>query len=342
MTSAPPRLSICIATLNRAELLGEMLDSIAAQWTDDLELVIVDGASTDATPDVAAEYRDRLGRVTYVRLTEKGGVDRDYHKGLIAAAGTYCWLLSDDDVLAPGAVAAVLSALAAAPSLVIVNTSLHTADLGDVLEHNRLGFDSDRLYTPADHERLFIETVNHLSYIGAVVIDRNLWLARDAERYFGSWFVHVGVIFQAPLPANTIVLAEPYVRVRAANASWSSRYFEIWMVKWPDLIWSFAALPAQAKRAVFAREPWRRPGALLICRAKAAYDLQAYRRWVAPRMAPGPRLWLAAAIAALPGPLVNALAMAYFRIARPGARADMLDFRLSPYHWSSVFGRRSP
>lgn len=341
MTPAAPRLSICIATLNRAELLREMLDSIAAQWTDDLELVIVDGASTDATPDVAATFRGRLGRVTYLQLPEKGGVDRDYHRAVIAATGAYCWLLSDDDVLAPGAVAAVLTALAAAPSLVIVNTSLHTADLADVLDDNRLGFDGDRRYAPTEHERLFVETANHLSYIGAVVIDRALWLARDAEHFFGSWFVHVGVIFQAPLPATTMVLAKPFIRVRAANASWSSRYFEIWMVKWPDLIWSFATLSAEAKRAVFAREPWRRPGALLICRAKAAYDVQTYRRWIAPRLVPGPRSWLAAAIAALPGPLVNALAMAYFRVTRPGARADMLDFRLSPYHWSSVFGRRS-
>lgn len=336
MAAPPPRLSICIATLNRAGLLREMLASVASQWLDVLELVVVDGASTDATPDVMAEYRVALGRVTYVRLEAKGGVDQDYHRAVTAATGDYCWLLADDDALEPGAVAAVLAALDRAPSLVIVNAAVRDSELGDVIAPRQLAVETDRVYAPSEHERLFIDTANYLSYIGAVVIDRDLWLARSPERYFGTWFIHVGVIFQAPLPAPAVVLAQPHIRIRAANASWSNRYFEIWMFRWPELIGSFTALSTEARRAVFAPEPWRRPGALLICRAKAAYDRAAYQRWIAPRLQPGPRRWIARLIAEVPGPLVNALAIAYFRLFRPEARTDMLDFRVSRYHWRTI------
>jgi len=333
VTLSQPRLSLCIATLNRADLLRQMLDAITSQWNDELEVVVVDGASTDATPAVVDSYRTRLPRLNYIRLSAKGGVDQDYHRAVVAATGRHCWLLSDDDALEPGAIAAVLDALAHEPCLVIVNGALFDADLQATVSPRQLAFDSDRTYAPGEHERLFVETANHLSYIGGVVIDRALWIERRPEQFFGSWFIHVGVIFQSPLPRTVRVLAHPYIRIRAANASWSNRYFEIWMFKWPELIWSFSALPDHAKRAVFAREPWRRPGALLICRAKAAYDLQAYERWIAPRLAPGPRRWLARAIALAPGRLVNALAILFFRLFRPTARADLLDFQVSRHHW---------
>ena len=51
-----PLLSICIATYNRANFIGETLDSIILQLTEDVEVVIVDGASTDNTREVVESY----------------------------------------------------------------------------------------------------------------------------------------------------------------------------------------------------------------------------------------------------------------------------------------------
>ena len=55
-----PRLSICIATLNRGAFIGETLDTIVPQLRDDVELVIVDGASKDNTGEVVGRYVARL------------------------------------------------------------------------------------------------------------------------------------------------------------------------------------------------------------------------------------------------------------------------------------------
>jgi abequosyltransferase len=45
-------LSICIATYNRGGYIGETLDTIIPQLDNDVELLVVDGASTDNTKDV--------------------------------------------------------------------------------------------------------------------------------------------------------------------------------------------------------------------------------------------------------------------------------------------------
>jgi abequosyltransferase len=47
-----PHLSICIATLNRARFLKETLARILGQASDEVEVVIVDGASSDGTEEV--------------------------------------------------------------------------------------------------------------------------------------------------------------------------------------------------------------------------------------------------------------------------------------------------
>ena len=83
----PIQLSICIATLNRASFLRETLDNILPQTTDGVEVVVVDGASTDNTREVVQQAAARFGRLRYVRLEKKGGVDQDYCKAVELASG---------------------------------------------------------------------------------------------------------------------------------------------------------------------------------------------------------------------------------------------------------------
>ena len=129
--------------------------------------------------------------------------------------------------------------------LIVVNAEDRDADLLGIIGARRLPFLEDKVYKPSEANRLFADVANHLSFIPSVVIRRDLWLSRDRKPYFGSLFVHVGVIFQDRLPGDALVVARPLVAVRNANVSWASRSFEIWMFKWPGLIWS---LPGFSRR----------------------------------------------------------------------------------------------
>ena len=221
-----PRLSICIATYQRAHFLSESLRSIVDQGLDEIEIVIVDGASPDDTAVVVAPFVERFpGQVRYHREAAKGGVDQDYAKAVAYARGDYCWLLSDDDPLKPGALRAVLTAIADGCSLVVVNAEVRTADLGRQLEERRLAVTTDREITGL--EELFTLTVDYLTFIGAVVIKRELWLARPHDAYIGSEFIHLGVIFQAPLPAPARIIATPLILLRYGNAQQKKKWLPI-------------------------------------------------------------------------------------------------------------------
>ena len=117
--------------------------------------------------------------------------------------------------------------------------------------------------------------------------------------------------------------AEPQVRIRYGRAAWSSRTFEIWMFKWPRLVWSLPARLDEAKAAVTPREPWRHTGRLVNMKAQGCYGLDEYRRWLGPLpMNLLTRLKLRA-LAALPRPLFEVL-LRLALLARPRDRATML------------------
>lgn len=304
-------LSFCITTRNRAAFIGTTLESLISQATDEVEIVVLDAASTDGTPETVVEFTRRFPSLRYVRQDTNQGVDRDYDRTVELARGKYCWMMSDDDILTPGAMAEVLEHCRENYALIVVNAEDRDADLREIIGARRLPFLEDKVYRPSETNRLFADVSNHLSFIPSVVILRDLWLSRDRKPYFGSLFVHVGVIFQDRLPGEALVIARPLVAVRNANVSWASRSFEIWMFKWPGLIWSFPGFPDEVKASVCPREPWLGWKALLTHRAMGSYSLEEYRRQIAPQAAPAGRKAMAWVIAAAPGHLVNALALLY-------------------------------
>ncbi len=325
MSAADPHLSICIATRNRAALLRETLDSIAAQVTDEVEVVIVDGASTDETQAVVRQSQARLPRLRYCQLQVNGGVDRDYSRAIELARGEYCWFMTDDDLLKPNAIATVLRHLNQGYSLIVLNAENRTLDQSEVIHARRLGVFADRVYQPHESEALFEDVGYHLTYIGAVVIRREVWNARDKERFWGTWFVHFGVIFQQPLPAPTLVLADPVIMGRIGNISWTERIFEIWMFRWPELVWAMP-FSDKAKSKITPPAPWRNFKALLVHRGDGSYTLLSYRQRIAPRAAPGWYKRLAQFIAVLPPCAVWLVVYLYFRVAKPQARTLHYDW----------------
>ena len=312
MPSHTPSLSICIATYNRADYLGETLDSIVAQLTDDVELLVVDGASTDSTPSLMKGYADGDARIRYVRLPVKGGIDPDYDRSVELARGDYCWMFTDDDLLKEGAVTTILAAISKGYDLVVVNAEVRDKNLRDVVEDRRIASSSDRVFGPAETDGLIVEALYYLSFIGGVVVRRSLWLERERRAYFGTEFVHVGVLFQKPLPNGALVIAKPYIVIRSGNAQWSTRSFEIWMFKWPRLLWSFGHISDAAKCRVSAKEPWRAFAVLLRQRSLGSYTPESYRKYL--QDAPAGPIWKAGArlIAGLPMPIASAIRALYW------------------------------
>jgi glycosyltransferase involved in cell wall biosynthesis len=300
----------------------------------EVELVVVDGASPDNTPEVMASYVLAYPEIRYFRELENSGVDADYDKAVGYATGQYCWLMTDDDILKPEAIRRVLAELDGQRDLVVVNAETRVADLTVVLVPRQLVVDSDRSFIKDDSESFFSECANYLSFIGGVVIRRRFWLERDRRSFYGSLFVHVGVIFQQPRIGGVYVIADPQIVIRYGNAMWTSRGFEIWSFKWQGLVWSFAGFSVASKQRVCHPAPWKRIKTLFYYRATGAYSKDEFEKFIYSRT-DGIKRFMSHGIALFPGAVANIISVFFFTLFHRTERMMQYDL-LRSRHASGV------
>jgi glycosyltransferase involved in cell wall biosynthesis len=108
-----PTLTIAVPTYNRAQHLDRLLENLAGQRLDPaaVELLVLDNASTDNTTAVVARRASDLPTLSYRRAAKNLGPDRNFKAAFETARGRYLWLIGDDDLLAAGAVNAVLDCI---------------------------------------------------------------------------------------------------------------------------------------------------------------------------------------------------------------------------------------
>lgn len=105
-----PRASVIIATYARPRLLPRAIDSARAAGTD-VEIIVVDDASTDETADVCRSIAD----IKHVRVERNQGVAGARNLGILSSTSKYVAFLDDDDLRLPGSIDLQIDALEANP-----------------------------------------------------------------------------------------------------------------------------------------------------------------------------------------------------------------------------------
>jgi len=103
-----PRVSILVPAYNRANYLPETLASALAQTFADIEIIVVDDGSTDATAQVARAIADP--RIRYIYQNNRG-VSAALNTAWRAARGEYLAMLGSDDVFLPTQIETLLRLL---------------------------------------------------------------------------------------------------------------------------------------------------------------------------------------------------------------------------------------
>lgn len=101
-----PLLSIVIANLNYGRFLDEAIQSVVSQKCPDVELIVIDGGSTDNSCEIIRKYSHHISY--WVSEPDKGQSDA-FNKGFSHANGKYLTWLNADDVLVDGCIKKVIS-----------------------------------------------------------------------------------------------------------------------------------------------------------------------------------------------------------------------------------------
>ncbi len=110
-------VSVVMPSFNQAQFIRESIMSVLDQDYPALELIVMDGGSTDGTLDVLESIRD--ARLTWVSEKDKGQTDA-INKGMRRAKGEILTYLNSDDLLLPGAVRFTAEYFEAHPDISVI------------------------------------------------------------------------------------------------------------------------------------------------------------------------------------------------------------------------------
>ncbi len=187
-----PLVSIGMPAYNSARTIRESLDCLLTQDCHDIEVIISDNASTDATWAILQEYAARDSRVVILRQPRNVGANGNYSAVFRAARGRYFKWASSNDWCAPDFVSSCVALLETRPDAVLVapRTRLFQQTIDDGAAYN-----DDRAFDDPDPVRRFADVTTRMrlnNVLNGVVRTNALRRTRLIEHYRGADVVLVG------------------------------------------------------------------------------------------------------------------------------------------------------
>lgn len=174
-----PKLSICLSTYNRAGWLTRNLANIYSQISgerNDLEVLVVDNASQDNTPDVVRAFFDHAN-FRFHRNVKNVGMLGNLAVTAQRAKGEYIWIIGDDDLTRAECIANVLNVLHRHPGIGLVYLNY-----GYTSEANPLGI---------TNLQDFLNAYNVLEPAGPDELSTVRALAAKNENFYTAIYSHV-------------------------------------------------------------------------------------------------------------------------------------------------------
>lgn len=227
-----PRLSIVIPTYNRSDFLDYSLEChVPLAKAHNIQIFISDNASEDATNDVVNKWIKSYPLIRYCRNSHNIGFDGNFERALRQPSTDYVWLLSDTSSLSKQIFLRVMSCVDKDYDAIVLNDSGRVVDVpGGILRD----------------PQVILENLGwHMTKISTLVFNRRILESASFDRYYDTYLVHVGVIFEYMagkkdsavmwLPDCSIVELK---KSGLTKLSWEDKTFDIWTSRWPSLILS--------------------------------------------------------------------------------------------------------
>jgi glycosyltransferase involved in cell wall biosynthesis len=102
-STMPPLVSVVIPTCNRRDLLERCLHALTIQTHGHIEIIVIDDASTDDTPQFMNQFIDQHPSLTihYLRNKAHAGANPSRNRGILAATGTFIAFEDSDCIAEP-------------------------------------------------------------------------------------------------------------------------------------------------------------------------------------------------------------------------------------------------
>lgn len=236
------RLTIAIPTYNRCELLLQTLNSVEQQRVGGVEVIVSDNASTDDAEGKVKKYC-REHNIIYHRNAENLGMDANFLNCLQMAKGEYIHLLSDDDILLPGAIEKILMLIEEEqPDYINLNSYTYAEKVFDVtkkgLPRITLRTEGGTDFISTDKNACMKYIGVYITYISATILKRkNFEEIKKPSKYYGTYFLHAHCVFECLKGDNKkiVITKETWVAAKWNNSGGFNLY-EVWVREYKKLL----------------------------------------------------------------------------------------------------------
>lgn len=209
-----PLVSVVIPNFNHAAFLRERLRSVLGQSVSDLEVILLDDASTDQSVQVMREFAidPRVTQVV-VNKVNSGSPFHQWRKGIALACGTWVWIAESDDSCDPDLLERLLKdhawdevGLRYAQSQIIDQAGSRTGSMLQRTASFTLNpFAQDLVMPGAAFVQRFLKVKNVVPNASAVIFRRDLltdpriWEGTQDMRMCGDWLFWVRLASRTPV-----------------------------------------------------------------------------------------------------------------------------------------------
>lgn len=228
-----PILSVCIPTYNRDACLKQCLESVTVQFKDSsiknvVEVLVSDNGSIDNTKAVVEEFQKDFSNILYHKNPENVGFDRNALGLVERAAGKFVCFLGDDDAFFEGALSRILQQIESGKLKFAISNcwGYDNELLRPTLAKPNLHISSDQYFkSPAEY--IYTESKQNLvglfCGLSGQIFERELWVNLSGkEQFIGTNAIHLYTVLSAAKNEPFALLAQPLVKVRAANIRWDT------------------------------------------------------------------------------------------------------------------------
>jgi abequosyltransferase len=230
------KLSIAIATYQRAALLDICLrDLVSVVAKYGIPIYISNNNSTDDTLSVIHSWMARYPRIYLNNKPENVGADENIESALRFSKSDYVWLIGDTYKISAESLARIISHVDASEpnDFIVVNAKYRVKDV------------PPKIYiSPSE---LMADLGWHMTCMATLIYKRSNIERLSLEKYRKSNFLQTAIIFEYVAKNNFRVSWLPDISVDNINMghlrkiSWEDRLFDVWMVSWPEFIYSLPA-----------------------------------------------------------------------------------------------------
>jgi abequosyltransferase len=282
-------LGITIPTFRRPEWLRVSIASIIeAARPFNIPLFVVDDSADDTNVGVVSDLHRSYPHIFHFRNDQNLGIDRNIARSIQICECDYAWLLGEDDLLRRDSVEKVMHAVGGgqSPAFVAVNYTLLNEDYSAVLRERFVPIKRDESVKSDEFLRRWGWAIG---FIGACVVNKDLWSRVEPARYFDTYWAHVGAIMESIFGLAVDVIADPLVLKRYGSPSvfsWSDSTFEVadgWERLLARLVPVYGEPTCREAIQSFEKVFGLHGRFLVYARGAGLYDVEGYRKRILGR-----------------------------------------------------------